>query len=263
MTLDDFENKLSLIKNKIEKQIQHPYIEKFIDKPLIDPIKLSLLINLFQHVPIKESLRDDYIVSSMLIQMAGDTHELVPATNHFETPTKEKEKQLLVLAGDYYSGLHYLLLAKTADFSFIRLIATTVKTINELKMELFYRQPIDFIELVTIQKKIHSIITQQITKFYTDFTIDSFIGDIILTNLLLEEKQLIIQHNQLRLLEKLSGEQSQEALLKQINEAIHDYFNRIEEHLKNPMMQQTLNELQFDQLFQRLKRKYFSFVEEG
>lgn len=263
MTLDDLEYRLKQLSAKIEKQMQHPYIEKFIEKPLIDDIKLSLLANLFQYAPINDRLRNDYIVSSMLIQIAADTHELVPTMNHIETPKEEKEKQILVLAGDYYSGLHYLLLAKTADFSFIQLIATTVKTINELKMDLYYREHISFSELINIQKEIHSILIQNIIAFYTDFPIESFIGDIILANILLEEKQLITTRKEVRLLSKLMDEQSKDVLIKQINEAINDYFNRIEGYFTNPKMQQALIQLQFDRIFQRLKNKYFSFVEEG
>jgi len=258
MTLDSFEYTLKQLNIYIEQKMRHTYIEKHIEKPYIDKIKLALLAKLFNYAPISDDIQKDYIVSTMLIQMASDTHELVQTT-----PGIEKEKQLLVLAGDYYSGLHYLFLAKTGDFSLIRLLATTVKKINELKMELYYEEHIDFVQLIALQKQIHSMITTNVMKLYTNFSIEPFIEDIILTSQLISEKQLLTKYNKVRLLNKLINEKSTDVLVNKLELTIENLIERLEQHIANPTMKQTLKQLQFDQLFQQMISKHCSFVEEG
>src|SRR5699024_3294559 len=105
------------------------YIEKYIAKPMIDEIKIALLMNIFKHSSLTTDEQRKYIVSTMLIQMAADVHELVPVTNENKIQQSERENQLLVLAGDYYSGLHYLNLAHTGDFKVLQTIARTVREI--------------------------------------------------------------------------------------------------------------------------------------
>lgn len=258
MTLDSFENILKQLNIYVEQKLQHTYIDKHIEKPYIDEIKLALLAKLFKYAPVNEPMQKDYIVSTMLIQIAADTHELVSTASGIE-----REKQLLVLAGDYYSGLHYLLLAKTGDFSLIKRLATTVKKINELKMELYYEDNIDFVQLIALQKQIHSLITINVMELYTDFSIHPFIEDIILASQLIFEKQLMTRHNEARLLNKLINETSYYALINKLEKKIENLMVRLESYLEDPTMKQTLTQLQFDQLYKRLIKKHCSFVEEG
>lgn len=263
MTLDSFENTIKELTRCIEQEMKHKYIEKYIDKPYIDEIKLVLLTKLFQYANLTKDIQKDCVVSTMLVQIASDTHELVPITNESTTQHAEKEKQLLVLAGDYYSGLHYLLLANIGDFSLIQSLAISVRKINELKMNLYYETDVDFDHIIAIQKQIHSLVTTNVMELYTDFDIQPFIEDIILMSHLIFEQHLVRRHQQVRLLNKISNELSHETLTIKLDQTIARQIARIENHLVNPMMQSTLNQLQFDKLFQRLMTKHCSFVEEG
>ena len=44
-----------------------------------------------------------------------------------------KQQQLTVLSGDYFSGIHYRLLASMPEFGFIRSLSETIGQINEMK----------------------------------------------------------------------------------------------------------------------------------
>lgn len=263
MTLDSFDNELKALKIDIEASMKHTYMEKYIEKPYIDEIKLAILTKLFKQHPFVETNHKDYIVSTMLIQIASDTHELNPSVNHLTEQQAQKEKQLRVLAGDYYSGLHYLLLAKTGDFSLIRQLAQTIRRLNELKMDLYYKKHINFTELLNFQKQIHSLISVKVMKMYTDFSIQPFIEDLILINQLILEKQLLIKQQQTRLFSKIIHKERPHLLINQIKCTIDDYMYRLDKHLADPMMKSALKQLQFDQIYQRLTYKNCSFVEEG
>src|SRR5690625_4710701 len=116
----------------IEDKIRHSYLEKFIQKPLIDIDKLLILYYIYKDIEIPSNKKQQYITTIMLVQIALDTHELIPS-NGSNTMTKT-EKQLSVLAGDYFSGLYYLILAEIEDIEMIEILATAIKKINEHKM---------------------------------------------------------------------------------------------------------------------------------
>ena len=65
--------------------------------------------------------KDTYITAIMLMYIALDTHDNVSNTNVMMR-TVYKCNQLTVLAGDYYSGLYYKLLAKLGDIKMIKVL---------------------------------------------------------------------------------------------------------------------------------------------
>lgn len=127
------------LKYIIEKKLQHPYVEKFVKKPFVDEDKLEILTYIYKHVQIPATIKQQHILTIMLVQIALDTHEQIP--NHNQDATmQETEKQLAVLAGDYYSGLYYLLLSEIEEVNMIQVLASAIRKINEYKMRLFYEE---------------------------------------------------------------------------------------------------------------------------
>lgn len=263
MTLDSFDQQVKELKACIKEKSKHLYIEKHISQPVIDEVKLALLINIFKHSSLAADEQKKYLISSMLVQMAADIHEKVPATNVDKTYSSEKEKQMLVLAGDYYSGLHYLYLAHTGDFEMLRTIARTIREINEFKMDLYYNHNIQFDEILNIQGKIHSLITIRILELFTDFSVHSFITDIIMVYQLIVDRESIVQLSETHLFAKIVNKQSTETILHHIDQAISDHIERLENQLSDPSTAPILQLLNFDQLFSDYIVKQCSFVEEG
>ncbi|OIK12286.1 heptaprenyl diphosphate synthase component 1 [Bacillus sp. MUM 13] len=136
-------NLLTKLKGMIESKANHPYLAEFLDKPIIDEDKLLLLWGLFNELDMPEEDKNSSILSAMLMQVALDTHENV--TNSVESGESGKvlrTRQLTVLAGDFYSGLYYQILADVENLPLIRILASATKDMNEHKISL-YQKTID------------------------------------------------------------------------------------------------------------------------
>src|SRR5699024_6265809 len=122
--------------------MKHTYLHKFIDKPTIDEDKLFILVSILNRAFVSSKQKEQYIITTMLVQLALDTHDLVPSStdNGDYHAASEIPKQLTVLAGDYYSGLYYFLLSEIEDFAMIQTLASAIKKVNEYKMNLYYRE---------------------------------------------------------------------------------------------------------------------------
>ncbi|MBU9711831.1 heptaprenyl diphosphate synthase component 1 [Evansella tamaricis] len=117
-------------------RVKHPYLQKYIDKPVIDRDQASLLFLLLKHKGAEPSYISQCIITTILVQAALDTHEKV-GVNQYLSDSMNKKRQLTVLAGDYYSSLYYYFLSKVNDVALIRVLAQSIQEINESKMNVY------------------------------------------------------------------------------------------------------------------------------
>lgn len=124
------------LKKQLLEQMSHPFLEKYVGKPRLDIDKLWLLAQITKQID--SDKRKTYIFTTMLVQIALDTHDFVQSeSTNFEFGQADRKTQLTVLAGDYYSGLYYYLLSIDDEIDFIRLLAVAIKEINEQKMTVY------------------------------------------------------------------------------------------------------------------------------
>ncbi len=136
MNNNDIGRKISELLLQINQKLQHPYLMRFIDEPVIDEDKLLLTYIMLKDKELSEIELEYYAVSTMLVQVALDTHEKI--NSHDLTGEYDKKnRQLTVLAGDYYSSLYYYLLSEIKDLSMIRTLAQAIQEINENKMQYY------------------------------------------------------------------------------------------------------------------------------
>ncbi|MFC4557389.1 heptaprenyl diphosphate synthase component 1 [Virgibacillus kekensis] len=177
------------LRKLIEKKMHNSYIEKYVHIPQIDDNKLKLVTLLLKETAKSVPEYNSNIVSAMLVQLALDTHDLVPSTNTREkTASDMKTKQLSVLAGDYYSGLYYLLLAETEDIEMVHILAGAIKEINEYKMQLYYLEkgsPSEFLKLV---KNIESLLFVRVAAYADAAVISEVVAEWLLLNKLKKER---------------------------------------------------------------------------
>lgn len=148
------------LRELLEKRTKNNFLEKYIQKPFLDEYKLRIMILLIEHADsLNPAQKEQTALTSMLVQMALDTHELIPVGKDDEESREEKlSKQLRVLAGDYYSGLYYYLLAEIKDLDLIHKLATAIKEINERKMKLYYKEADSFEDYIETVHEINSLV---------------------------------------------------------------------------------------------------------
>ncbi|MBM7647996.1 heptaprenyl diphosphate synthase [Bacillus ectoiniformans] len=183
--MNDWLKQKELIEEEIQQKLSYPYLRRFIEHPVIEDFRLISLMLPFALSDLKESKAKQYITTATLIQIALDTHEKVTVYSS----DIEKKQQLTVLAGDYFSGLYYQILAELNDLPMIRSLAESVKRINENKIAL-YQQEHQTIE--ALMMSVYKIETEIINKFYSFFDyqhVSPAISNVLYVNRLLKEKQ--------------------------------------------------------------------------
>jgi len=187
---------IAYFKKQIKQKMKHTYLHEFIEKPTIDEEKLFILNSMMDRAILSPEQKEQYIISTMLVQMALDTHDLVPVNNTSDTqPESQISKQLTVLAGDYYSGLYYFLLSEIDDFAMIHTLATAIKEINEYKMNLYYQDKWKTTDdiMFTI-KKIETLLFSHVSAHLGLDPLDETVGEWLLINkITLEQKRAQIK----------------------------------------------------------------------
>ncbi|MBS4191039.1 heptaprenyl diphosphate synthase component 1 [Bacillus sp. FJAT-49705] len=189
--MQDIKVKLADVKEQIEEKIRHPYLLKYIKSPIIDEDKLLLLISILEQVNLPEKKTMNYAITTMLIQIALDTHELV--SNQKSDPNQFKHRQLTVLAGVYYSGLYYKILAELDDVNMIRSLATGIKEVNEQKISVYQKESENIDELMDSIKKIEYSLFDKLCTYLDDPNYCEFVSNLLLMKRLIAEKTLFLQ----------------------------------------------------------------------
>lgn len=266
ISLNNSVNEIQRLKNRIEDKIKHAFLGKYIQKPNIDENKLFILSKIVPKDRFSSYMqRDTYIITTMLVQIALDTHDLVPADNNSE---ESKEylltKQLHVLAGDYYSGLYYYLLSEAADFKFINCLANAIKEINERKMKLYYKEYNSYQEYIDLKTSIETMLIDNVSNFFENIQLTIVLKKWLMIKQLLAEKERIYEENQL-LFTWL--EEQQQGAFRSYEEKLDQTINEVLLMLENELKRLPQQYSDFKSFFNRKTQHliYFntSIVEEG
>lgn len=245
------------LKTLIKEKMHNSYLEKYVKAPVLNEDKLFILTSILDNTDLPDDKKKNYIVSTMLVQMALDTHDLVPKSNDSEQSNTDKvTKQLSVLAGDYYSGLYYLLLAEIEDVEMVHILATAIKEINEYKMQLYYRHIESFDTFITIVKKIETLLYTHVAEFVGETTISRVTARWLLTRKLDEERKSMLHtstsslfsiwYNQTSSTNTITIHATETHINKEI-ESVRNQLTQFPKHLTavKTHIQSTLNEFPF------------------
>ncbi|MCP8616704.1 heptaprenyl diphosphate synthase component 1 [Salirhabdus salicampi] len=181
-------NEIYEIKQKIHGRINHPYMSEKVDQPSISEDKIFFL-KLFIEESIKGvDYKETYLVATMLMQIAMDTHDQVPEQLASEAFHKQ---QLTVLAGDLYSGLFYEGLAQLEDVSLIQALAGAVREMNERKMTVYHNQFHKLEDLLCEVREIESMLIKKVAEYFQMPDIVEIMSDW----LLIKRLQVESEHN--------------------------------------------------------------------
>jgi heptaprenyl diphosphate synthase len=196
--LPDIRQKLTDINQQVEQRVNHPYLLKYIEVPVIDKDKLLVLLSIMDRLELSYNELKNYAMTTMLVQIALDTHEHIS-----NAIVDEKNRQLTVLAGDYYSGLYYKLLAESEDNLMIKELSKGIKDVNEHKISV-YRKEFDGInELMTSIKRIESSLITRFSKYFKVDLWNEIIANLFFMKRLLREENQFISTGNSPLFERL------------------------------------------------------------
>lgn len=99
--------------------------------------------------------------SVAMIQTALTTHDLVE-----EYKATSKEQQLMVLAGDYYSGMYYATLSTLPNVQLVRELSAAVAEISEKKTALYETSMKSLAEWMELFEEVVSQTVEQFMKHY-------------------------------------------------------------------------------------------------
>ncbi|UOQ47574.1 heptaprenyl diphosphate synthase component 1 [Gracilibacillus caseinilyticus] len=144
--------------NLIHQTIQQSFLSKHLNSPELDIHKIVAIDNLVKDKP----NQDELVRTTMLVQIALNTHDQINV--HFNEENV-MEQQLTVLAGDYYSGIYYHLLANIENISFIRLLADGINEMTQAKMTFYYSKYRDFNHFMSDYKEIECVLIDKVAQY--------------------------------------------------------------------------------------------------
>ncbi len=190
--VSDINRKKTVVLDKIHQYIDHSYLKKFLKCPKVDEDKLFLLVAMCNDLELKEEIIESYIITTMLVQVALDTHEEVSIATTIHD-VEHKEQQLKVLAGDYYSGLYYSLLAELEDIKMIQILATSIKRINEHKIKIYQKDTFDLDSIIESIRIIESDLFRNVAHSHKLSFWRELIPELLLLKRLYYEKMVFEQ----------------------------------------------------------------------
>ncbi len=193
------------IKERFYLRIKHPYITKYLAEPYLDEDRLYLLYSMFDAIKLTKNNLNEYIITTLLVQAALDTHETI-STSLLSSDKVKKERQLTVLAGDYYSSLYYFLLAKINDITMIRLLANAIQEINEAKMSFYKRTNRNTFQSIVDIKNIESSLIQKIAEHFKLPNWKAVVSEFFFFKRLITERIYLLQGKKVPLIEMLVSE---------------------------------------------------------
>lgn len=188
----DIQNKLDGTRELLLEKLSHPYLMEHVESPFIDDDRLLLLTSLLEQQEGNQERATSYTLTTMLLQIALDTHEHVHNSLPGEGDESHKQRQLTVLAGIYYSGLYYKLLADLEDIDMIKRLATGVKEVNEHKISLYQKDSGAIDQLMESLKLIESSLLGKVADHYQAAEWYEFASNWLFVKRLLSEETLFM-----------------------------------------------------------------------
>ncbi|ARD49448.1 hypothetical protein SporoP37_15440 [Sporosarcina sp. P37] len=135
----------------LRRAIYQPVVEQDAGHAPIDRRKAALLL-----LPMLngEQWSDEMQTAALAIgaiHTAFDVHDQIDIAD-----ASSKEQQLMVLAGDHFSGIHYKLLASIPNFHLIRSLSAAIGRVNECKTTLLQTPPATFEERLQLITEVES-----------------------------------------------------------------------------------------------------------
>ena len=164
--MNSINNEVIQLNNEIKRIISDSFVMQFIEQPEINEDMIAVLVKILRDAKVDQEHIPYYIVSIMLMQIALNTHEEVSNKAETESAHRLRERQLSILAGDYYSSMYYHILAKTEDIEFITIMSKGVQEVNEAKVRLYMAREVDDDTLIKYLCGIETLLVDKTAEYF-------------------------------------------------------------------------------------------------
>jgi heptaprenyl diphosphate synthase len=186
VSMSQFNDKVKEIKMNFYSLTKHLYLQKYIPEPVIDDDKVRFLYAMLSK-RLSNSEAKMFTISALLLQAALDVHDEV-SLQPITSDSLRKNRQLTVLAGDYYVGLYYYLLAEKKHVPMIRVFSKSIQEINEHKMNLYDSDEFTYEEIQLNISQIESVLMQNMADYFEQADWKEVMKDFFYLKKLLSEK---------------------------------------------------------------------------
>lgn len=219
--ISQFNDKVDEIKKSFYSLIRHPYLQSYISEPKVDEDKVRFLYAmLHERLPNKEAKM--FTISALLVQAALDVHEAV-SLHKIKTDSVRKNRQLTILAGDYYSSLYYYLLAENKHLPMIRVFSHTIQEINEFKMNVYDSVDLTYDVAEQNVALIESILMQNIAEHFEQSSWKGVMNDFFYLKRLLFEKSKWLEGKTYPIIQSILQE------VNQVEDVLHCIEQKVED----------------------------------
>jgi heptaprenyl diphosphate synthase len=118
---------------------EYDMIQIHTNLPELPEYQARLLMAFLSKAGETENNSELFTIAVSLVQLALDTHDLVPVSNQQKEQKSARARQLKVLAGDYFSSRFYHILSKAGQIEMIQQLSHAICEVNRLKMNLYLR----------------------------------------------------------------------------------------------------------------------------
>lgn len=158
--------RIEQLKTNIYNQLHHNTLLKYIEDAKLDEQQLFFLLLPYLNGENWDEDLNTSAVTIAIVHASLDEHDKID-----EYEATNKEQQLTVLSGDFYSGRYYQLLAETGNILLIREISKGIAIRCEQQMRVYEKNKL------TIREWIHYILTietELIHKFYSFYEFEKY-----------------------------------------------------------------------------------------
>lgn len=226
VSMSQFDDKVKEIKKSFYGLTKHLYLQSYVQEPILDDDKVRFLYAMMQK-KLSTNEAKMFTISALLLQAGLDVHDEV-SQDPIYSDRLRKNRQLTVLAGDYYVSLHYYLLAEKQQVPMIRVFSQSIQEINEYKLNLCDTSNLSYEEVQSNVSQIESILMQNMAEYFEQPAWKGVMKDFFFLKRLLEDRAEWLEGNQTPIIKAIINENNDgENELKSIEEKVEDVKDRL------------------------------------
>lgn len=154
---------VSEVKKNVSSYLKHEFLSKNLKFAPMREKQVDCLVEILKNVGLSNSDVVAFATSTVLVQVALDTHDFVSANNSGDALL---DRQLKILGGDLASGYYYKILSDINNASLAVKLAEGIKEINILKLK---KLSADAVDLTSINYELDIILISKIIENYENF----------------------------------------------------------------------------------------------